>query len=196
MGVVAALCGWFLQVCFCALDSSRFPVRSYPDLCDRLIGHWFRHIVNILQAIQILFMVAVLIIGNGQSLTQLIGNKPGHTLCFTVAVIIWPLLGMVCSQIRTLRMFSAASYAAVALNLTMAFVTMGVIRNLGIDWSAVYNEGFSSGSGPHTIEVSAFVHGDLPSQINGVANMIFAVRILPHPFHCNLTSVPKQTPSW
>lgn len=171
MGVLAALCGWLLQVCFCAMDSSRFPIRSYSDLCERLIGSWFRHFVNVLQAVQLIFMIAVIILGNGQSLMQL---TDGKGLCFTVGVLIWALIGMVTNQVRTLRGFSMVSNIAVVLNLMIVFVTMGVIRSEGVDWSVMHANGISSDSNSHPISVVAFVSSALPDKINGVNNMIFA----------------------
>lgn len=45
------------------LDSDRFPVRGYGDLAEKIVGGWARHTVNILQSVQLIFNVAVVILG-------------------------------------------------------------------------------------------------------------------------------------
>ena len=45
------------------LDSDEYPVQNYSDLTERIYGRVARHCINVLQTIQLLFNVAVLVIG-------------------------------------------------------------------------------------------------------------------------------------
>ena len=76
-------------------------MRSFGDMGFRIYGTYTRHGMNILQSIQLLFNVGVIIIVNGQSLSQMSKSK----LCFSICVFIWPLIGMIMGQIRTLAKF-------------------------------------------------------------------------------------------
>lgn len=66
MGIVAFYTGCLLWQLFMSLDSDRYPVRSYGDLAQKTLGPFFYHAVNILQSIQLLFNVAIIMLGNGQ----------------------------------------------------------------------------------------------------------------------------------
>ena len=54
MGCFAAYAALLLMQIFGALDSARFPVKTYSDLAERLLGKWARHIVTLLQSIQLI----------------------------------------------------------------------------------------------------------------------------------------------
>jgi hypothetical protein len=95
------------------LDSDRFPMKTYADAFFRVFGSWARHIVNILQAIQLLLTVAVLILGNGQSISLISQGR----LCFIVCLIIFMAAGMVVGQIRTLQRFGWLANFAVYINV-------------------------------------------------------------------------------
>jgi hypothetical protein len=47
------------------VDSYEFAARNYGDLAFRIWGRWFRHIFNVLQAIQLTLSVGLIVISNG-----------------------------------------------------------------------------------------------------------------------------------
>src|ERR1700727_2117774 len=63
--------GWMLWTVFLGIDSYQFPAKNYGDLAFRTYGRPLRHIVNFLQALQLLISVGVIVIGNGQALSQM-----------------------------------------------------------------------------------------------------------------------------
>lgn len=71
-----ALCtGQILWCLFMRLDSDRYPVTCYADLGERIFGRATRHVFNALQSTQLLLNVAILILGNGQTLASVINYK-------------------------------------------------------------------------------------------------------------------------
>jgi hypothetical protein len=56
---------------FLMLDSYKHPLKSYGDIAFRIFGGWARHIVNILQSIQLIVNVGLIIIANGQGIYQI-----------------------------------------------------------------------------------------------------------------------------
>ena len=63
LGVVAFYTGMLLWHMYLKLDSDEYPVQNYSDLTERIYGRVARHCINVLQTIQLLFNVAVLVIG-------------------------------------------------------------------------------------------------------------------------------------
>lgn len=57
VGVMALYTGLILWRLFVRLDSPRHPVRSYGDLAERIYGRAARHVVNVLQSIQLIVNV-------------------------------------------------------------------------------------------------------------------------------------------
>ena len=64
---------------FLQLDSVKYPVTNYSDIAFRIYGPVARHVVNVLQSVQLFCLVGVVIIGNGQGLYQINGN-----ICYVV----------------------------------------------------------------------------------------------------------------
>lgn len=90
MGGMAYYCGtlhWWLYV---KLDSSRYPVKSYSDITERVAGRYFRLFVTWLVFIHMIVNVGTTSLGSAQSLVQIMKGKP----CFVVAIIIWILVGI------------------------------------------------------------------------------------------------------
>jgi len=110
--------GFQLYKVFMAMDSDRYPMKSYADCFFRVYGRWARHGVNILQAIQLLFTVSILILSNGQSISQV--SKA--SICFIVCLVIFMAAGMVVGQIRTLQRFGWLANFAVWINLLILFI--------------------------------------------------------------------------
>jgi len=117
--------GWQLWRMFLRLDSDRYPLKTYGDIAFRIYGFWARHTVNVLQSIQLLCNVGVIIIANGQGLSQVAKNK----VCFIALCIIWTVAGALLGQIRTLQRFGWVANAAIWLNLLVIFITMGIVAH-------------------------------------------------------------------
>ncbi len=73
-------------------------MKTFGDMGFRIYGKETRHGMNILQSIQLLFNVGVIIIGNGQALSQMSKYK----LCFSICCLIWPLVGFVMDKFELL----------------------------------------------------------------------------------------------
>lgn len=117
-GGFAMYSGFQLWKMFLSLDSDRYPMKSYADAFFRVYGRWARHVVNILLVIQLLFTVSILILSNGQSISQI---SKGN-LCFIVCLIIFMAAGMLVGQIRTLQRFSWLANFAIWINLMILFI--------------------------------------------------------------------------
>lgn len=110
---------------FLGLDSFQFPIRHFGDLGFRLYGPWMRYLSNILQSIQLILNVGLIVISNGEALSEVSKYK----LCFIICCLIWAIVGFVVGQIRTLQKFGWIANAAVWLNLLCMFVSMGGAAN-------------------------------------------------------------------
>jgi amino acid permease len=73
-GALAGYTGYQIWSMFLTLDSDHYPLKTFGDIAFRAYGQVVRHIVNILQAIQLIFNVGVIIIQNGQGLYQINSN--------------------------------------------------------------------------------------------------------------------------
>jgi len=150
MGVMAFFAGWQIWRMFLKLDSDKYPMRTFGDLGFRIYGTYTRHGMNLLQSIQLLFNVGVIIIGNGQALSQMSKFK----LCFTVCCLIWPLVGMVAGQIRTLAKFGYLANFAIWINVLVIIFTMAVACHSLPNYTAALGAfGVPFGPTTHTIWV-------------------------------------------
>ncbi|ODV88483.1 hypothetical protein CANCADRAFT_4622 [Tortispora caseinolytica NRRL Y-17796] len=152
LGGVAVYTGFLLYYMFLGLDSLHFPVKSYGDLC-----------------LQLLCNVAVIILGNGQGLSQII-NPDTVKLCFSVVVLVWALAGMIVGQIRTLKNFGWLANFAIWLNLFVCFATMGIVAHSSPNWSAAKQAGLEIGP----IITRARELYPFYTQLQGVMNIVYA----------------------
>lgn len=104
------------------LDSYQYPVKSYGDLAFRLYGQSARYVFNILQSIQLICAVALIIISNGEALSEVSKFK----LCYAICCLVWALAGFLIGQVRTLQKFGWLANFAVWINLLIMFISMGV----------------------------------------------------------------------
>ncbi|KAJ7339932.1 putative amino acid transporter [Mycena albidolilacea] len=118
---LAGYSGYLLWDIFLGLDSYQFPVLSFGDLGYRLYGPYMRYLFNFLQGIQLLLNVGIIVISNGEALSQATKFK----LCFIVCCLIWAIVGFFMGQIRTLQKFGWLANVAVWINLICMFITMG-----------------------------------------------------------------------
>lgn len=54
---MALYTGLILWRLFVRLDSARYPVKTYADMAERIFGRAARHIVNVLQSLQLIINV-------------------------------------------------------------------------------------------------------------------------------------------
>ena len=120
-------------VFYSGLDSYQYPVKTYGDIAFRVYGQWARYLVNILQSIQLICNVAVIIISNGEALSEVSKFK----LCYAICCLVWALAGFLLGQIRTLQKFSWLANSAVWINLLIMFITMGVAAHSAPLYSGV-----------------------------------------------------------
>ncbi|TGO37010.1 hypothetical protein BHYA_0108g00060 [Botrytis hyacinthi] len=143
-GGFALYSGWQIFNIFLALDSDKYPAKSYADLFFRVFGTWARHGINIAQCIQLLFTVSILILSNGQSISQIAKGN----LCFIVCLIVFMAAGMILGQIRTLQRFGWLANFAVWINVLIIFICMGVVANSPPNYATVQASFGDSFSGP------------------------------------------------
>ncbi|KAF3396160.1 hypothetical protein F1880_006898 [Penicillium rolfsii] len=179
---LAGYSGYLLWVAFLGLDSYQFPLRSFGDLGFRLYGPWMRHLFNILQSIQLLLNVGLIVISNGEALSQAAKFK----LCFIICCLVWALAGFVLGQVRTLQKFGWLANVAVWLNLICMFITMGGAANYPPNYAgASQAAGATLGDGSSVVAVNGvyppvMTSGGLPSTgsfagtVSGAMQAVFA----------------------
>lgn len=143
-GGFALYSGWQIFNIFLALDSDKYPAKSYADLFFRVFGTWARHGINVAQCIQLLFTVSILILSNGQSISQIAKGN----LCFIVCLIVFMAAGMILGQIRTLQRFGWLANFAVWINVLIIFICMGVVANSPPNYATVeasFGDAFAPG---------------------------------------------------
>jgi hypothetical protein len=166
MGIMAFYAGWQIWRMFLKLDSDKYPMRTFGDMGFRIYGTTTRHGMNLLQSIQLLFNVGVIIIVNGIGFSQVVKFK----LCFSICVLIWPLMGFVLGQIRTLAKFGQLASLAIWMNLLVIFVTMGVAFHSLPNYAAF--KGGNTGPVIHTVWIPA--GSDFNSQLNAAMQIVYA----------------------
>jgi amino acid permease len=167
MGIMALYTGLILWRLFVRLDSERYPLRSYGDMADRLFGRAARHVVNVLQSIQLVVNVATICLSNGQALSQITNAK----LCFSVCIVIWALVGFFIGQIRTLKNYGWLANSAVWINLVIIFTSMAFVAHSPPNFAAA-KSAFGIDQGP--IVTAKFTSLPLFLKVNGIMNMVFA----------------------
>jgi Transmembrane amino acid transporter protein len=108
-------------------------MRTYGDIAFRIYGTPMRHTVNILQSIQLLFNVGVIIVSNGQALSQVTKFK----LCYAVCCLVFALTGFFIGQVRTLQKYGWLANAAIWINVFVIIETMAIVPHEGPLYAAV-----------------------------------------------------------
>jgi hypothetical protein len=117
---------------FLGLDSDRYPLRTYGDIAFRVYGQGVRIGINSLQSVQLLFNVGIIIVSNGQSLSQMAAKGPKlnqNGACFIVLCFVWAIAGMLLGQIRTLARLGYLANFAVWLNVFVIISTMAIVAH-------------------------------------------------------------------
>jgi hypothetical protein len=171
LGVMAFFAGWQIWRMFLKLDSDRYPMRTFGDLGFRIFGTNTRHAMNILQSIQLIFNVGVIILGNGQGLSQMSKFK----LCFAICNLVWALGGMILGQIRTLQKFGYLANFAIWLNVLVIFMTMGEAVHSKPNYLATAaGEPDNWGTAPIVANAWTPASGSFVDQINAAMNIVYA----------------------
>ncbi|KAJ6442469.1 short-chain dehydrogenase/reductase 2 [Purpureocillium lavendulum] len=180
--VMAGYSGYLLWDMFMGLDSHQFPVKTFGDLGYRLYGPWLRFLLNILQGIQLIFNVGMLLLINGEALSQVAQFK----LCFIVCCAVWAITGFTVGQIRTLQKFGWLANFAVWLNLLCMFMTMGGAARYQPNYSAARQAAGSNIGDGSSVQATDGVYpsvqtsGSIPDNanfvgsINGAMQAVFA----------------------
>jgi Transmembrane amino acid transporter protein len=103
---------------FMNLDSDRYPLKTYGDVAYRVYGPWARHGVNVLQSLQLLFIVSGVVLSSGQSISQISKNS----ICYILCIFIFTAAGMFVGQVRTLKRFGWLATVATSLNWTVMII--------------------------------------------------------------------------
>lgn len=149
------------------LKSDGHEVKTYADIALHVYGPWAQHVVNILQSVQLLFCVGVIILGNGQGLSQVVKGR----VCFSVLCLLWALAGMLVGQIRTLQRFSWIANGAVWMNLLVVFTTMGISAHSTPNFgAALAQNSVMQGPVKHTIFAPESV--DFAAQVVGLMQAV------------------------
>jgi len=136
-GIMAVFGGWLLYRMFLGLDSYEFPLRTYGDVAFRVHGPVVRHLINILQTIQLLCNVGAIVISNGQALSQMSKFK----LCYAICCLVWAIAGFFIGQVRTLQKYGGIATFAIFLNVLLMVVNMGVIAHSSPNYDATGQSG-------------------------------------------------------
>ncbi|OTB16827.1 hypothetical protein K445DRAFT_311273 [Daldinia sp. EC12] len=139
LGALSAYSGWILWKVFIQLDSDRYPIRNYADIFLRLFGPGMKHFVNVAQAIQLVMVLGVVILINGQAISQMSYGVNGDSkgLCFIVCLLVFTLAGCLVAQIRTLQRLGWLAHFAVWLSLLTVFILMGLVSHYPPNFGAV-----------------------------------------------------------
>ncbi|KAF2226910.1 transmembrane amino acid transporter protein-domain-containing protein [Elsinoe ampelina] len=158
-GFLAGYSGYLIWKMFLGLDSYQYPIKTYGDLAFRIYGPWARHGVNILQSVQLLCNVGVIVIQNGQSLSQVARFR----LCYAICCLVFALAGFFLGQIRTLKRFGWLANFAIWLNLLVIFLTMGVTAHYPPNYDAAQSTSAGAAiSGPGGELVAQLPDGSYP----------------------------------
>lgn len=157
---MAGYSGYLLWQVYLGLDSYEYPLRNYGDLVYRTMGGPARHVVNVLQSIQLLLITGQVIIQNGQGISQ----TSKFRLCYVVCVVLFVIAGFFMGQVRTLRNFGVASMVAVGVNLLVIFISMGVMAHSPPNFAISVLGSAGSAVNPDTITPDA--HGNFPPIIH------------------------------
>ncbi|KAK5153779.1 hypothetical protein LTR04_006162, partial [Oleoguttula sp. CCFEE 6159] len=170
LGPYSVPTGYQIWQMFLALDSTQYPMKTFGDIAFRIYGTSARHLVNVLQSLQLIFNVGVIIIANGQGLYQVNSN-----ICYIVCCVIWTVLGMFIGQIRTLQKFGWIANLAIWLNVVVMILTMAVVTHSDPNYDAA-STAFGIDKGDGTVHTTAGPPAtvDFTGQIVGLMQAVYS----------------------
>ena len=151
------------------MDSDRYPLKTYGDIAFRIYGEIARHSVNALQSVQLLFNVGIIIIVNGQSLSQVASGRG----CFIILCLVWAIAGMLLGQIRTLQRLGWLANAAIWMNLVVIFFTMGIVASSPPNYVAGLQSNMEP-QGPVRTSAGPPAGVGFPEQVVGLSQAVYS----------------------
>lgn len=171
-GALAGYTAWQIWNMFLALDSHKYPMKTYGDIAFRIYGGVARHAINVLQSIQLLFNVGVIVIGNGQGLYQV-----NSSICYVVCCVIWTVLGMFLGQIRTLQRFGWIANLAIWINVIVMIITIAAVSHSVPNYDAsntAYGTDIGPPPPPVTTTAGAPAGVDFSGQVVGLMQAVYS----------------------
>lgn len=170
-GIAAAYCGCLLWDLFLQLDSIKYPLRNYGDIVGRIYGRYTRYAIDFFQSIQLFCNVAVIILGNGQGLSQIAKGKG----CYTILIFVWAVAGAIVGQIRTLAKFGFLANAAIWMNVFVIIATMACVSAFGPNFTAAAGTtGAVEGAVMTKVVVSGAGSEQFQNQLNACMNIVYS----------------------
>lgn len=176
MGIMAFIAGVNLNVLYLRLDSDKMPVRNYGYLVHRIWGWYGKVITDFFFIIQLIFQMGELLLTNSQSLGLIIDGSNGggkHHVCFSVLVVIFMVINLLFSPMRSLKTISWLSMWSLFLAICAIIITTTFVYRSGTPYAqaaAAYGPAYASGP----VITSAIVKGPLSARVNGIMNMVYA----------------------
>ena len=169
-GICAAYCGALLWKQYLMLDSIKYPLRNYGDVVGRIFNKQTRYAIDFFQAVQLFCNVAVIILGNGQGLSQIAKGKG----CYTILIFVWAVAGAIVGQIRSLAKFGFLANAAIWMNVFVIIATMAC--------ASAFPPNYTAAAGTNNVSMGAVVTkvvisgaGDMfQSQLNACMNIVYS----------------------
>lgn len=190
LGLACLFGGWQVWKSFLKLDSDKYPMRTYGDLAFRIYGVWPRHVVNVLQSVQLLFNVSVIILSNGLALSQMTKFR----LCFSVCCLIFPLVGMIGGQIRTLSKLGQFGHLNIWINIFVMIAVMVVAGRSDPNYEAALGT-FGIPKGPIVHSSWTPKGTQFINQLNAVMQMVYAYGLMfSIPSSLNSTDISQVAP--
>jgi hypothetical protein len=146
---MASISGWYVWGVYMHMDSDRYPLRDFGQAFFRVFGKEVRHMINVLQSLQMFMLVAVLILSLGGSVSQVSIGKDGangNGVCFIVCLLIIAILGMVLGQIRTLQRFGWLANLSVWTTVITSFMAIGVSATSSPNYATMFGSFGGAGS--------------------------------------------------
>lgn len=170
-GIAAAYCGALLWNQFLLLDSIKYPLRNYGDVVGRIYGRGVRYSIDFFQSIQLFCNVAVIILGNGQGLSQIAKGKG----CYTILIFVWAIAGAIVGQIKSLAKFGFLANAAIWMNVFVIIATMACVSKWGPNYVAALG---TTGSTPGPVLTHVVISGgsneQFQNQLNACMNIVYS----------------------
>jgi amino acid permease len=170
-GICAAYCGVLLWKEYLLLDSIKYPLRNYGDVVGRIYGRYARYSIDFFQAVQLFCNVAVIILGNGQGLSQIAKGKG----CYTILIFVWAIAGAIVGQIRTLAKFGFLANAAIWMNVFVIIATMACVAKYSPNFVAALG---TTGQQPGPVITHVIVSGSgsdaFQKQLNACMNIVYS----------------------
>ncbi|KAF8722744.1 hypothetical protein AX14_009563 [Amanita brunnescens Koide BX004] len=165
LGILSSYSGILIWTLFLRLDSLRYPLKTYADVAERIFGRFAHRICNLLQTVQLLISVGGTTLVLGQGLSQITRGR----LCFSVCAAIFPIIGMIVGQVRTLKNVSRFAICTIWINIAIMCMTMVVVSRSPPNYSAARK---SLGVSPGPVITGSFTNLSFYSKVNGVMNMV------------------------